>query len=78
MGGDEFLLIFPDNSLQEASLIRSRLEKELIKLNRKIEKDYNIQFSIGFSEYAPEKPKSLDELIATADRRMYEEKNSKK
>ncbi|MFW6149590.1 MAG: sensor domain-containing diguanylate cyclase [Atribacterota bacterium] len=78
MGGDEFLLIFPDSSLQEAPLIRKRLEEELIKLNREIEKDYNIQFSIGFSEYAPEKPQSLDKLIATADRRMYEEKNSKK
>jgi len=78
MGGDEFLLIFPDTSLQEASLIRDRIKEELIKLNRKIKKDYNIQFSIGFSEYVPDKPKSLDELIAIADERMYEEKNSKK
>jgi len=32
MGGDEFLLIFPDNSLKDASLIRERLNKNLTKL----------------------------------------------
>ncbi len=78
MGGDEFLLIFPDSSLQEASLIRNRLEEELLQLNREIKKDYNIQFSMGFSEYVPEKPKSLNELIAIADQRMYEEKKKNK
>jgi diguanylate cyclase (GGDEF)-like protein/PAS domain S-box-containing protein len=78
MGGDEFLLIFPDSSLQEASLIRNRLEEELLQLNREIKKDYNIQFSMGFSEYVPEKPKPLDELIAIADQRMYEEKKKNK
>ena len=78
MGGDEFLLAFPDSSLQEAPLIRNRLEEELPQLNRKIEKDYNIQFSIGFSEYLPDKPKDLDELIAIADQKMYKEKNNKK
>ncbi|GAG47570.1 unnamed protein product, partial [marine sediment metagenome] len=29
MGGDEFLLIFPDSSLKEASLIKERLNKDL-------------------------------------------------
>jgi len=77
MGGDEFLLIFPDSSLQEASLIRSRLEKNLSKLNRKIKKDYQVKLSMGFSEYFPSKPKTLEELIAIADQRMYEEKEIK-
>jgi diguanylate cyclase (GGDEF)-like protein/PAS domain S-box-containing protein len=78
MGGDEFLLAFPDSSLQEIPLIRERLEEELLQLNRKIEKDYNIQFSIGFSEYLHDKPKDLDELISIADQKMYKEKNNKK
>jgi diguanylate cyclase (GGDEF)-like protein len=74
MGGDEFLLIFPDSSLKEVSLIRGRLQKNLSQLNKKIKKDYQIKFSMGFSEYLPDKPKSLDELIHIADQRMYEEK----
>jgi len=74
MGGDEFLLIFPDSFLKETSLIRGRLEKNLSQLNKRIKKDYQIKFSMGFSEYLPDKPKTLEELIAIADQRMYEEK----
>jgi len=74
MGGDEFLLIFPDNSLKEVSLIRNRLQNNLSKLNKSIKKNYQIKFSMGFSEYQTDKPKALDELINIADQRMYEEK----
>ena len=74
IGGDEFLLIFPDSSLKEVSLIRERLQKKLSQLNKKIKKDYQIKFSMGFSEYLPDKPETLDELIHIADQRMYEEK----
>ncbi|MEA1940440.1 MAG: GGDEF domain-containing protein, partial [Candidatus Caldatribacteriota bacterium] len=78
MGGDEFLLIFPDNSLKEVSLIRNRLQKNLSKLNKSIKKNYRIKFSMGFSEYLPDKPKIMDELIAIADQKMYEEKKKNK
>jgi diguanylate cyclase (GGDEF)-like protein/PAS domain S-box-containing protein len=78
MGGDEFLLIFPDSSLKESSLIRSRLQKKLSRLNKSIKKNYIIKFSMGFSEYLPDKPKALDELINIADQRMYEEKKKNK
>jgi len=78
MGGDEFLLIFPDSSLKEVPVIRERLEKNLSQLNKTIKKDYQIKFSTGFSEYLPDKPETLDELIAIADQRMYEEKKKNK
>jgi diguanylate cyclase (GGDEF)-like protein/PAS domain S-box-containing protein len=78
MGGDEFLLIFPDSFSKETSLIRSRLEKNLSQLNKRIKKYYQIKFSMGYSEYLPDKPKTLDELINIADQRMYEEKKKNK
>lgn len=78
IGGDEFLIAFPDTSIQEASLIRSRLEEKLVPLNRKINKDYQIQFSMGFVEYLPEVAMPLDKLITIADQRMYEDKKKKK
>jgi len=77
MGGDEFLITFPDNSMQQAPHIRERLEEELLSLNKMIAKGYQIKFSIGFSEYLPLDPKSKDELITIADQRMYEEKKKK-
>jgi len=78
MGGDEFLLIFPDNSLKEALLIKERLDRDLIKLNQSLKKPYKIDLSIGLSEYNPVNPLTMDELIRVADQRMYEEKNNKK
>ncbi|MFH0926585.1 MAG: diguanylate cyclase, partial [bacterium] len=77
MGGDEFLLIFPDSSLKEAPLIKERLYKDLIKLNQILKKPYKIDLSMGLSCYDPINPQSIDELIRIADQKMYEEKSSK-
>ena len=78
MGGDEFLLIFPDSSLKEAPLIKGRLNKDLTKLNQTLKKPYKIDLSIGLSCYNPDNPQSADELIRIADKKMYEEKKNKK
>jgi diguanylate cyclase (GGDEF)-like protein/PAS domain S-box-containing protein len=78
IGGDEFLLIFPDSSLDDAPLIRERLSKNLEKLNQKLAKHYKIDFSIGLSHYNPSNPLSIEELIRIADENMYEKKKKKK
>ena len=77
MGGDEFLIIFLDGSLNEIPIIRKRLSKELTRLNQISKKPYKIEFSTGFSHYDPASPLSMDELIRIADEKMYEEKKSK-
>ncbi|MGB6607153.1 MAG: PAS domain S-box protein [Atribacterota bacterium] len=78
MGGDEFLLIFLDSSLNEIPIIRKRLSKELDRLNQISKKPYKIEFSTGFSNYDPANPQSMDELIRIADENMYKEKKTKK
>ena len=80
MGGDEFLLAFPDSSLKDVDSIKKRIYAALSDLNEKIKTNanYNIQLSMGFAEYLPDKPKELDELISIADQQMYKEKNIKK
>jgi diguanylate cyclase (GGDEF)-like protein len=78
MGGDEFLLIFPDSSLQDASLIKERFDKNLVQLNQTLKKSYKISLSIGLSEYNPDTPLPMDELIRIADKKMYEDKKDKK
>ncbi len=78
MGGDEFLLIFPDSSLKEASLIKGRLNKDLTKLNHSLKKPYKIELSVGLSCYDPANPQPMDELIRIADQKMYEDKKNKK
>src|SRR5665648_577541 len=53
IGGDEFLLIFPDSSPKDISLIRERLDKNIEKLNQSLNRPYKISFSIGLSIYDP-------------------------
>ncbi|MBE3036244.1 MAG: diguanylate cyclase, partial [Candidatus Atribacteria bacterium] len=77
MGGDEFLVIFLDSSLSEMPTIRKRLNIELAQINRISKKPYKIGFSTGFSNYDPENPSSMDELIRIADGNMYKEKKNK-
>jgi diguanylate cyclase (GGDEF)-like protein/PAS domain S-box-containing protein len=78
VGGDEFLLIFPESSPKDLSIINERFNNNLIKLNQAIKKPYKISFSIGISCYDPDNPQSADELIRIADEKMYKEKKGKK
>jgi len=78
IGGDEFLLIFPDSSPQDISLIRERLDKNLEKLNQSLNRPYKIDFSIGLSYYDPFNPQPVEKLIHLADQAMYEDKSKKK
>jgi len=78
MGGDEFLLIFPDSSLKEAPLIKEKLIKNLTKLNHSLKKPYKIELSVGLSCYEPANPQPMNELIQIADQKMYEDKRNKK
>jgi len=77
MGGDEFLVIFLDSSLNEVQIIRKRLSRELTRVNQVSKKPYKIEFSTGFSNYDPANPQPMDELIRIADQNMYEEKKRK-
>jgi diguanylate cyclase (GGDEF)-like protein len=74
MGGDEFLLVFPDSSLKEIPIIEKRLYVKLTRKNRVSNKPYKIGFSIGFSCYNSEQPKSIEDLMRIADQKMYKNK----
>ena len=76
IGGDEFLLILPDSSLEDVPLIKKRMNEALAKLNQELDKSYKISFTLGFSCYDPDNPCTIDELIQTADQMMYKEKKS--
>jgi len=78
VGGDEFLLIFPDSSLKEAPMVQKRINQSLVKLNHNLKISYKIGLSVGFASYNPDNPQSIDELISIADENMYGEKNKKR
>ncbi len=77
LGGDEFLMIFPQCSVNKASIVWKRIAKKVAAFNAKKMKPYSITLSRGFAEHNPSDEKSVDQLIAIADQDMYKDKHSK-
>ena len=75
MGGDEFAALALDIVDEKASeVLVKRLEVSLDVLNATGDRAYTLSLSVGAAHYDPGKPDSLDELIARADKSMYEQK----
>jgi len=77
MGGDEFLIILPNTSRDEAQIvaerIRARLENHCLEINgRKID---SVRASFGIAAY-PYDAQDKEGLIAAADQAMYRAKQS--
>jgi len=77
LGGDEFLLIFPKCPLTKAETMWQHISRRLKSFNARNLKPYSISLSSGFAEFDPVRPKTVDQLIATADYEMYKDKQSK-
>jgi two-component system cell cycle response regulator len=78
MGGDEFAVLGLEESVADFKKIRARLQQKAGARKESPEKPYRLSFSMGFVQYDPEKTEGIDELLARADRLMYEEKTLKK
>ena len=77
VGGDEFVVLALEADKTSCDLLTDNLKENLDLHNRKGERPYSLSLSIGITHYDPENPCSLDELIAGADRLMYEQKKKK-
>ena len=75
MGGDEFMVIFPETVLDGAKKIMSRVSDSL--KNSEVS-GVPVEFSYGFAEYDPLSALTADDLIKMADREMYKEKQRRK
>ena len=68
VGGDEFLLLFPNAKIRDSEILINRLR---MLLNQQKIQDIPIDFSFGFSEYHAGDNLSLETLIRIADNEMY-------
>jgi diguanylate cyclase (GGDEF)-like protein len=75
LGGDEFAVLAMEASTQSQEVILHRLEKSLKKSNAN-QSRYEMSLSVGLARFDPKHPVSLGELMAQADRAMYEQKRS--
>jgi two-component system cell cycle response regulator len=72
LGGDEFAVLASDASVPGQGIM-SRIEKNLQKSNVE-EFRYKLSFSIGIARFHSQTPSSLGELMARADKDMYQHK----
>ena len=77
IGGDEFLLILPRCTVEEARSILERAKEGLNSLNLNSGKNFRIDFSYGIAAYGWEGSNSPDKLIEEADKDMYKNKSVK-
>ncbi|TWT75608.1 Response regulator PleD [Posidoniimonas polymericola] len=75
MGGDEFAVLLPETSEEQAQLVIERMQAHLDGVMK--ENNWPVTFSIGVAVYETP-PLSVDELIHGADELMYEVKNGAK
>ena len=74
IGGDEFVILAIETDGAPAEILATRLQENLEARNAREGRRYKLSLSMGLARYDPERPCSIDELVARADRAMYERK----
>ena len=74
IGGDEFVVLAIETNGSPAEVLIHRLQENLEARNAREGRRYELSLSVGLARYDPESPCSIDELVAQADRAMYEQK----
>src|SRR6476659_7471933 len=69
-GGDEFLVVMPDTSEQQAENPLQRLLRSLEQWNAENGKHYQLSFTWGMAAYVT--GTGLDEVLRTVDRKLYQ------
>jgi len=78
LGGDEYAALTVDITEAKSELFTARLQSLIDTQNNQKNRRYRLSISVGCSYYDSENPCSLDDLMAHADKLMYEQKQNKK
>lgn len=73
-GGDEFMVLF-HNGQEQVSEACSRIAERFEILNKNHYRPYPVNASMGVFSYKPEMDLSLEQMIETVDRNMYQNKS---
>jgi diguanylate cyclase (GGDEF)-like protein len=77
-GGDEFAILATEISRTDGDKVMKRVDDAVRRANETPVRLFALSLSVGVAVFDPEQPQTLDELIADADRRMYEAKHSQR
>jgi diguanylate cyclase (GGDEF)-like protein len=78
LGGDEFVVlaaVSPEESIESLTV---RLQEKFKAGNSLLNRAYDLSISVGLAPIEPGETRSMEELMARADRAMYEDKRRKR
>ena len=78
IGGDEFAVVASEKNPATIEIIVDRIEKKIESLGRKSKRPYRLSISVGMAHSTTRDSRSIDEILAIADKLMYEQKRDKK
>lgn len=78
IGGDEFVIVFPETNKNIASKICNRVLHKINGFNSQDSNLYKLSISYGIEEYNPKLHNSALQLLDMADKKMYWYKSRKK
>lgn len=78
LGGDEFLIVFYNASIEEAEKVWDRINDEYKRINEHENRKYLVSISHGIEEVKENDTQYIDKIINLADEKMYIEKRELK
>lgn len=78
LGGDEFVVVPIGTKGDNIDKVIARLQGKIDLHNQGENQKYKLSMSVGVTYYDPEAPISIDELLARADKCMYDNKKSRR
>lgn len=75
-GGDEFVALLTDTDRSKIDIVIKRFDQAVNEYNQQAKRGYDLKYSVGQVNYAPEENESIERLLEKADARMYEHKRS--
>jgi diguanylate cyclase (GGDEF)-like protein len=78
MGGDEFIVLAIEGNSCKGYSSAERLIESVFESNKSGSLPFTLSMSIGSACYDPDNPSTIDDLIAVADKLMYDDKTNKK
>ena len=76
IGGDEFVVL-SESTDESGQIVLTRLYENIKDHNAKGARRYTLSVSVGATQFDPNHPVSIDELLSKADALMYAEKRKK-
>jgi diguanylate cyclase (GGDEF)-like protein/PAS domain S-box-containing protein len=78
LGGDEFVVLAALDPEEEAESLTRRLQDRFRASNQRGSRAYDLSISVGLAHFDDEESHSIEDLMARADRAMYQDKRRKR